>query len=292
MQNIAILGSSGFVGKALVHKFRREGWSVIECSRSHQENAYRVDLFDRGGWRNIFRSGIPNAVISTSWYTNHGDFWNSHLNKKFREATVALAEDCFKNGVERFIGIGSMTEYGTKNHSKFYEQIPEMPIDSYSNEKIETCREISKLSLSYRKNFQWLRIFQAFGKGEKRERFIPSLIEALFNETEFLIGTPENVLDWIHIDEISSAIFHSVANIDLQVIDVGTGLGQSVLDVSRKICTIGGFDSSLIKYSSQDPRLRKELVVSETSPLLKSGWRPEKSLEIHLEEMLDQKINS
>jgi nucleoside-diphosphate-sugar epimerase len=203
-----------------------------------------------------------------------------------------LAEDCFKNGVERFIGIGSMTEYGTKNHSKFYEQISEMPIDSYSHEKIETCREISKLSLSYRKNFQWLRIFQAFGKGEKRERFIPSLIEALFNETQFLIGTPENVLDWIHIDEISTAIFHSVANIDLQVIDVGTGLGQSVLDVSRKICTIGGFDSSLIKYSSQDPRLRKELVVSETSPLLKSGWRPEKSLEIHLEEMFDQKINS
>ena len=56
---------------------------------------------------------IPNAVLSTAWDTEHGKFWTNESNVAYRDATLRFAELSFQAGVETFIGLGTISEYGT-----------------------------------------------------------------------------------------------------------------------------------------------------------------------------------
>lgn len=282
MPKIAILGTSGFIGSPITDAFEIKGWEVISFSRTESENSsrevYLTDLFDEETLTTAISQSRPDVVLSTAWDTEHGKFWTNLSNVNYRDATLRFAELSFQAGVETFIGLGTMSEYG---FSPGYcnADLSILAADNiYSKSKIETGLGLKEIGEMHGGRTHWARIFQAFGPKEKPERFIPGLIESLNEGKPFSIRTPNYEMDWIHTSDIALSILFMLETKLDHFVDVGTGIGTSVLELSELICEEFGLDSSLLDYSEQIPGHKKKAVVDQKSQLLAKGWRPTESL--------------
>ena len=253
MRTIAILGSRGFLGKPIADHFSNAGWKVVRLSRSSTRDTDEfinyADIFDEVSLTEMLSSSKPHVVLSTAWDTEHGKFWTSDLNEAYRDATLRFAQLCFESNVETFVGLGTMSEYGSSPGYCEAGVTPLVSSDIYSKYKIETGMKLRDLGDKYGKQAHWARIFQAFGPNEKTERFVPGLISKLRDKEYFSIRTPNHEMDWIHTSEVASAIFYAVENKMDHFIDVGTGTGTSVRELSYLICSELTLDGSLLDFS-------------------------------------------
>lgn len=282
MPRIAILGTTGFLGSPIADSFEANGWEVIAFSRTQSSNSFRqgflADLFDEESLRRALLLFRPNVVLSTVWDTEHGKFWTNESNTSYREATLRFAELSFQADVETFIGLGTMSEYGSSPGFCNADVTPLVGNDIYSKSKIETGLELKKIGEKFGRHTYWARVFQAFGPNEKFERFVPGLITKLQNGTEFTIRTPNFEMDWIHTADVASAIVYMLENRLNHFVDIGTGIGTTVRELSELICEEFDLDSNLLDYSEQILGHEKKAVVDRQTQLLSLGWRPSESL--------------
>ena len=290
MKRVVVLGAKGFLGAPIVNTLRRNGFEVITFSSNVQTDirgvSYRVNLFNRSSLKNALLDSKPDVVISTAWVTEHGKFWTSELNTQYKDATLEFAKLSFDLGADSFLGIGSMSEYGNNPGRCDSRITPLVATDVYSNAKIETGLELLKLGNSYSKKTNWLRVFQAFGPNEKPERFIPGLISTLQDGKQFSIRTPNFEMDWTHTSDIASVVNFSISNELDHFVDVGTGHGTTVRNLSEMICLELSLDPELLDYSGEIPGLEKRAIASLESQIFAAGWRPDESLRDRIKSLL------
>ena len=282
MPKIAILGANGFLGFPISNAFEAKDWEVIAFSHTKKPALLRqeflVDLFDEASLKLALSQARPDVVLSTAWDTEHGKFWTNESNVGYRDATLRFAELSFEAGAETFISLGTMSEYGTSPGLCNADVTPLIINDIYSKSKIETGVELKKIGEAFGRQTHWARVFQAFGPNEKSERFIPGLIAKLQNGTEFSIRTPNFEMDWIHTADVASAIVFMLENRLNHFVDIGTGIGTTVRELSELICEEFDLDPTLLDYSGQILGHEKKAVVDRRTQLLSLGWRPTESL--------------
>ncbi len=282
MPKIAVLGGFGFLGTAITGAFSAKGWEVITFSRTENPKfigqEFLIDLFDESSLKTALSQAKPHVVLSTAWDTQHGKFWTNESNIAYRDSTLRFAELSFESGVETFVGLGTMSEYGISPGFCNAANSPLVANDIYSKSKIETGLRLMEIGEKYGSQTHWVRVFQAFGPNEKPQRFIPGLISNLQAGNKFSIRTPNFEMDWIHTSDIASGIIFTLENRLHHFADIGTGKGTSVRELSELICEEFGLDSSLLDYSGQIPGHAKKAVVSQDSELLSQGWLPAESL--------------
>lgn len=282
MPTIAIMGAEGFLGQQITELFHSQGWRVLSLSRrpvpEKMYDSYLVNLFESNSLREVIMSIEPDVVLSTAWHTVPGQFWSDHSNLAYRDATLIFAEICFELGVQTFIGIGTMSEYGVSPGICNSEILVPNPSDIYSKSKLETGISLRRIGEKYGRRTYWARVFQAFGPNEKKERFVPSLITSLINGTSFPIRTPDYTMDWIHSEDVASAIYYALVNELGHFVDIGTGLGTSVKSFAELICSELEFDLSLLDFTQQIPGHKKVAVVDTKTQLFERGWSPKASL--------------
>ena len=171
-----------------------------------------------------------------------------------------------------------MSEYGNSPGYCNADYSPLIGNDIYSSSKIETGLRLKQIGERFGGQTYWTRIFQAFGPSEKQDRFIPGLIANLRSGKQFSIRTPNFEMDWIHSADVASAMVFTLENNLSHFVDIGTGIGTSVKDLSELICEELGLDSTLLDFSGQIPGHEKKAVVDQNSQLLVNGWKPVESL--------------
>ena len=85
-------------------------------------------------------------------------------------------------------------------------------------------------------------------------------------------------MDWIHTADVASAIIFMIENGLNHFVDIGTGEGTTVKELSELICEEFDLDSSLLDYTGQLPGHEKKAVVHKQTQLLSLGWQPTESL--------------
>ena len=283
MSKVAILGANGFLGSPITDAFEDKGWEVVIFSRNKSRNPARqefsANLFEEESLKQALLLTRPNVVLSTAWDTEHGKFWTNESNASYRDSTLKFAELSFQAGVESFIGLGSRCEYGTTPGFCNAQVSPLIGNDLYSKSKIETGIALKEIGERFGCQTQWARIFQAFGPNEKVERFVPGLIANLQKNEKFSIRTPSNKMDWIHTEDIASAIVYAIENKLDHFVDIGTGVSTSVKELSTLICEELDLDRSLLDFTDQVPSHEMTAVVDSASQLLAHGWQPSESLQ-------------
>lgn len=283
MPKIAVLGANGFLGKPIADTFEAKGWEVVSFMHSKTDaplrQEYITDIFDKSSLQLALSRAKPNLVISTAWYTEHGKFWTNESNLAYRDATLKFAELSFEGGAETFIGLGTMSEYGISPGFCNAETSSLIESDIYSKSKIQTGLRLKSIGERYGCKTHWARIFQAFGPNEKSERFVPGLIGKLQKGQKFSIRTPNFEMDWIHTEDIATALAYTIENRLDHFVDIGTGIGTTVKELSELICNELKLDSSLLDYSEEIHGHEKKVVVDSQTQLLSHGWQPAESLE-------------
>ena len=289
VKRVVVLGAKGFLGAPIANTLKKNGYELTTLSQSEQFQvpgiSYKADLFDLTSLQIALKHSRPEIVISTAWVTEHGKFWTSELNAHYKNATLEFAKLSFELGAEAFIGVGTMSEYGNNPGRCDARETPLVATDVYSKAKIETGLELLEIGKSFGKKTNWLRVFQAFGPNEKPERFIPGLVSTLKNGKSFPIRTPDFEMDWTHTSDIASAVSFSISNELDHFVDVGTGYGTTVRNLSEMICEELGLDPKLLDYSGEIPGLEKRVVASLNAQIFTAGWQPDETLRARIKSL-------
>lgn len=288
MNRILIVGAESFIGKYLYDELKINNYDVLgTCLKKNHKYLSYLDIFENSSYLNILKKYQPEIIISLAWNTSKG-FWNSETNKTYYEAYLNFIKTAFKNKIKLFVGVGTSAEYGDINFNcQSLKTVPN-PTTLYGFYKLQTAIALMKIAAEFNSNFLWLRLFQVYGRGEKEFRLLPTLINYMKskNNPPLSIENPNKVLDWVHVTDVVNALnFLLKNNVNNEVIDVGTSIGNSVNEMIEKLEFASDFKFNL-KFEHYGGR--KGLVCSSSIKLLELGWKPKFNLEKGLEKYIEE----
>lgn len=281
---ILVVGGTGFLGSEIALKLKREGNSVkslsTKISSTLDIDQALGDISNPDSYLELISTWKPQVVVQSAWVTEQKSYRISPLNDLYAKSTVLLAEHCFQSGTEHFLVLGSCAEYGDPKGPCNASTTRTQALDPYGVAKLWTLEQLKLLATAYERKISWARVFQPYGRNQDSARLIPFAAKKLKAGEKFTINNPDTLLDWITSRDVASAISYTLANELPQIIDAGTSIGTSVLDVLAEVSVLLGVDPNLIQ-TPKELDIEKnppDLVVSKDSPLLAKGWKPQDDL--------------
>lgn len=221
---ILLTGSTGFIGCQVLKKLLENGHEVLTMGRKSAPNEAKhlvADIACWGSFEDRVRKFAPEVCIHAAWINTHD--YSEIACRINLMAGMNFFNFCFGlDSVKQVIGLGSCLEYGDWRGSCEESRNPE------ANSFFTFCkgglRSYGELHAKEKgKVFQWMRIFYAYGPGQRRSALIPSVIEALSQNLEPEIRNPEAFFDWIHVDDIASGIVRAAETPTSGTFNLGSG---------------------------------------------------------------------
>ena len=229
MDQIAILGATGFVGGAVQRYLdsRDSGFACVEV-RSWSEGWLRSPKYVKESPRQMFEqvegrhavillaAGVDGRPMSAEdvWFNEHG--------------RPMLAGLCDLAGALSVTMVGSCFEFGHRSSATLIQSdAAENPGDTYSASLLAGARQFLADGGSVPRKY--LRLFQVFGKQERDSRLFPSLRSGLCRRVEVELKTPNATRDFCFIDDVAVKIV-DIAQSEKHFgkINVCSGVGMSV----------------------------------------------------------------
>lgn len=287
---ILITGGNGFIGSHLVKAFLEAGHIVHVISR----NTIITDKpktglicftgeYDDG---NLLGKAFKDVdVVFHLAYTTVPE--NSTLNPVMDVETnvipsLNLLRICSENKIKKifFISSGGVV-YGNKSVFPIKETDKTNPLSSYGISKWMIENQIKLLSKKLNLDYCIFRVSNAYGSGQhsrKNQGVINIWMEKIMsNEPIQIMGDGSVVRDYIHIDDIVSAVRKSLETNLCGVYNLGTGIGTSLNEIVILLEKTCG-KKAVIQYS-EGRRFDVEKNILDCSELKKTvGWEPKVKL--------------
>lgn len=235
---ILITGGTGFIGKHIVNELKKKH-RILCITRKTIVSGKNIeyiksDLVNSEKLIKKIKLFCPSVLIHLAWdglpdYSKKNSLKNYKISKKFLKIILKI------NSFKKLFIAGSCFEYNFLN-GRCKE-------NSLTNKKKSQYFAFYKLKLynwlkkSLKKNVDlcWLRIFFAYGPGQRKSSLIPLLKNSLKKEKKIIVMYPGNLCDYIYVKDIaiffSKAIF---ADFKTGIYNLGTSKKYSV----KYICKI------------------------------------------------------
>lgn len=281
---ILVLGSTGFVGKAMIKRLAAENLNYIPST--HIE----CDLQDKDQTFALFERGCPDIVINLAAFLGGVHFGIKHAAEMFTnniEMQTNILEACREYKVKRLINpIGSCVYPG---HLEVYEE--EKLWDGPIHESVLPFATAKKSFVvaceAYRKEYGLdsinLAMSNMYGPGdhfdEERAHAVGGMIKRLLDAqkagaSEFVVyGTGKPIREWLYIDDAVDALYRAIS-VDpiIGLLNVGECKGHSIKETAEIIAGLVGFKGRLVFDTSwQDGALVKTVDGHRAEELL--GWK-------------------
>jgi len=280
---VLITGAAGFFGsRAAMHL---AGHEVIGLDRPGVDRSRvdalapwmvvrEVDLADASAVGALVRELRPDVAIHLAWYAVPGKYLSAPDNMDHLAASMVLAQALAGAGCRRLLTAGTCFEYETRTEAPLAETSLTAPRFLYSACKLamsEVLREACRISgMSY----AHLRFFYQYGPWEAPGRIVPAVIGALLAGREAEVTLGDQVRDFLHIDDVASAIAAVVGSEIEGVINIGSGQPVCVRDVvaaAAHACERGDLVRlGALAYREGDPMF----VCADATKLRSTGWKP------------------
>lgn len=268
---ILVTGASGFIGRHLVARLRREGRNVRPLSRSAGFDLLRDELpLDGVGlvYHIAARTFVPSA------WDDPVDFHlvNAH-------GTMRVLDQCRRAGTSAIYV--SAYVYGAPVSLPIPETAPIRINNPYGFSKFmgeEACR-------FYVQNFSLqaaiFRLFNVYGPGQDDHFLIPSIIKQVRDAAidRIVVADLKPRRDYVHIDDVIEALVLGPELLNRGTFNVGSGQSASVEEIIRATLKVTG---SAKTFGDKGLRRENEIddVVADISALTAAcQWRPTITLE-------------
>lgn len=227
--DVLIIGGGGPIGQSLAQLLRSEGTHVVATTRSRGE--YPLDVRDVHQVRSLLSRLRPSAI---AYLVNPVLQTDARVAEVEEWATVAqrTAEEAAAAGVTRFVFASSAAVYGDDQTEPRSEESPLRGKGAYAGLKIASesaLRDLRAMPMSILS----ARIFNVYGPG-----CAASLINRLRDgSVPDLYSTPFFVRDYVHVDEVASAIRVALRLecVDVPAVNVGSGRAVSNLMLMHSV---------------------------------------------------------
>ena len=286
---ILVTGGCGYKGSVLVPKLLQENHTVIVVDTQWFGNYLQPHA-------NLTVLKADTRTPNPSWFKNTDVVIHlaavsndpcSDLNPKLSWeigplAMMQLIELAIQNYVKQFIYASSGSVYGVNDAEKVTEDLPLNPISDYNKTKMVTERVL--LSYQNKITLQIVRPATVCGYSPRMRLDVSvnmMTIEALSNKVMTLFGG-DQVRPNIHIDDITDLYLFFLKNPGIQGIYNAGFENLSILEIANLVKKY--VPSEIQVTPSSDPRSYR--VCSDK--LLSTGFKPKKTVEIAIQEMVFQ----
>ena len=243
--NILVTGSEGFVGKNLCKKLKRKH-KIIKLDRNLGHDLLTCDLnYDVDLVIHLAgSSGVRDSLINEREYIENNVMVSKRLFKHFKKTKII---------------------YASSSTAK------EPDLNPYAWSK----RQIEKIAP---KDSIGLRFTTIYGPHARENMLIPKLINK-----EVIYINKNHSRDFIHVDDLCSAIVMLIDKNEYGVIDIGTGISNKLTDIMEycKMTYQGMIGSEIERKDNK----------ADISNLTKYGWSPKINLYEYLDEEKEKRIN-
>ncbi|MEQ8822377.1 MAG: NAD(P)-dependent oxidoreductase [Sumerlaeia bacterium] len=300
---ILVTGAGGFLGKRVCRRLLADGHTVHALE--FREDAIRsipipegapgtlvpqiLDLTNATSLDNLFEAAPIQSVIHLAAYGVRAD--RLEVDKMLNvnaTATAMLAHAAKKAGIERFLLIGSGSEYLPVARPTTESDVMGA-INLYGASKISAWYTLDYLRRMESFPLVTLRPFGFYGIGEVVPRLVPYVLEqAKAGQTmEFTEGT--QIRDWLFVDDLVDAIVRALLMPQAlgEVFNIGYGPSGActVREAVETAVRVAGGDLSLAKFGAI-VRERAEppyFVCDPSKAMTLLKWRPKTGLREGLE---------
>ncbi|SDB54146.1 UDP-glucose 4-epimerase GalE [Bauldia litoralis] len=317
MKRVLVVGGAGFIGSHTCKLLASRGHEPIvldNLSAGHEQAVrwgplVRADIRDSASIEKALADSRPDAVIHFAAHayvgesvTNPAKYYDNNVT-----GTLVLLEAMRRAGIGRMVFSSSCATYGNPGGDLITEATRLEPINPYGWSKRMVEQVLSDYSAAYDLSFVTLRYFNAAGAdpdGELSERHDPethliprTLLAAAGQATHLDIfgddyPTPDGtcIRDFIHVMDLAEAHVAAIDLLDRSTgahrLNVGTGVGSSILEIVRHVERVVGRAVPTIVRQRRpgdppilvaDPRQANEILgfrprYSDIDTIIRTAW--------------------
>jgi nucleoside-diphosphate-sugar epimerase len=242
---ILLTGATGFIGSHVLRRLiaeEHEVYSLIRPSSntwrignlSHSLKIVPCDLFSTMELEKWLKEVLPELCIHLAWFAEPGKYLNSLENPRFLSGSIELATQLASLGCRRLVGVGTCFEYNT-DLGYLSETSLTKPRTLYAASKLAVQLVLEQLGKVTGMEVAWVRLFYQYGPFEDGRRLVPSVICSLLRNEEVKVTKGEQVRDFLHVEDVASAIWAVAESNLLGPINIGSAESVTVRDVVTRI---------------------------------------------------------
>lgn len=264
---VLITGASGFVGSHVARLLVAEGCEVYALVRE-SSNRWRIrdilpsmylrqsDLVAFENVNTYLQEIKPELCIHLAWYAVPGKYLNSQENLDSIQASINLLSQLAELGCKRFVGIGTCFEYDL-SLGYLSESSLTKPITLYAATKVALSTILQQFAQITEMEVAWIRLFYQYGPMEDERRLVPGIISSLLRDEVVKTTKGEQIRDFLHIEDVASAIWAVAKSNVSGVVNVGSGqpvtVGQIALELGNLLGKPDLIHLGALPYRPNDP---------------------------------------
>lgn len=239
---VALTGSTGFIGRAVLGELHRRDMPVRALTRRPPPPRLSADwlagdIGDPHVWDRLLPGADVVIHLACAAMTDLGDVAdNVQTNLPAFAALMAAAR---RHGIARVVVAGSCFEYGSTGElvtgRGLREDDPLRPTNIYGATKAAISLLAVPLAEALSLETIILRPFHVYGAGERADRIVPSVIDAALSGQAVRTTDGRQVRDFVHCDDVAAAFVEAATappgRPGVRVYNIGTGIATSVVDV-------------------------------------------------------------
>lgn len=311
---ILVTGGAGYIGSHFVKLLidnNHETIVIDNLIRGHKEAVPKnvplevIDLLDYSSLSNVIKKYKPNAVVHFAAFAYVGESVENpqlyYLNNVV--GSFNLIKAAVESEIKKFVFSSTCSIYGNPLMIPISEKESSKPINPYANTKLMIETILKDFDTAYGLKYVALRYFNAAGadpNGEIGESHNPEthliplvLYTALKKREKVLVfgndyDTQDGtcIRDYIHVIDLADAHLKALEYLEKEnqstVINLGTGKGNSVLEIIKKAEKVSGKEIpyEIVGRRPGDPAI---LVADNKKAKEILNWSPKFSIEEILE---------
>lgn len=253
MDNVLLLGGTGFIGSSLVKKLDKTTSLKLLINNTDVKTTaekFRGNILKKESFSNEIRENeiIVNFIGQTS--SDESEFINSNII-----GGINLLNSCIHRNIKKIILISSINVYGENLESASKENDDLKPKTFYGLIKMITEQMYEYFSRKYGLNVTILRLAGVYGPN-KKNGFLSELIKSTKDSTVTPIcyNHGKQQRDMLYIDDVIDCILNAMEyqNDGFDIFNISSGKRYSMNELISMIEKITKTKIS-VKYSSQIP---------------------------------------
>ena len=303
-KKIYVAGHYGMVGSAIWRGLESKGYSNL-IGKSSRE----LDLRNQKDVNDFYRLEKPELVVDAAAKVG-GILANKDYPYQFLMENMQiqnnLIDGAFKNGIEKFIFLGSSCIYPKFAPQPLKEEYLltnslEPTNEYYALAKITGIKACESIQKQFNKDYVSLMPTNLYGYHDnfdlKSSHVIPAMIRK-FHEAK--IDNHSNVTLWgsgtvkrefLFVDDLATAVVHALENkLPGHLYNLGTGTDVTIKTLAKIIQKIIGHKGNIIWDSSKPDGTPRKLM--NVSKMLAFGWSYKTELEEGVKKTYDWFLNN
>ena len=250
-----ISGSTGFLGKHLC-----EHLTKLEIP---------YDTIGRG-WHAAPDMPHYDLVYLAGEVRKVEDMFDSNVKLLYTMLTCSLDWDCV------FVYLGSSSEYGRMDRPMKEKDLIN-PTNLYEATKGAGTLLCQGVAREFKRPIVIIRPSSVYGKYERPEKFIPTVIHKIKNQEKLDIYP--GVHDYVHVDDLIRAIFAAVMSVEGkyfgEIYNVSSGTHFANSAIAEMISRIMDGHSNVLTHSEKFHEHDTNYWIVDNSKIKALGWSPE-----------------